>query len=262
MGVVTLLTDFGEKDAYVAEMKGVILGIVEDVRIVDISHKVTPYSIDEGAFLLLTAVPYFPEGTVHVAVVDPGVGTDRRGIIVETEVCTLVGPDNGLLIPAAKRCGSFNVFEITNREYMLSSKTHTFHGRDVFASVAGYLAKGVDAEEMGRRIEDYVEERFFILEEMTEETMVRVLHVDRFGNIVTNLKGDAVLKQVKYGDRIKVSINGKEYVMPFLKSYGFTGRGEFLLTVGGTGFLEVAVNQGSAAKSLDVEVGGTFTLFL
>ncbi|RLF26579.1 MAG: hypothetical protein DRN01_04420 [Thermoplasmata archaeon] len=261
MSVVTLLTDFGDEDAYVAEMKGVILGIVEDMRIVDISHKVTPYSIDEGAFLLLTVVPYFPKGTVHVAVVDPGVGTSRRGIVVETETCTFVGPDNGLLIPAAKRCGVFRVFEITNTGYMLPSKTHTFHGRDVFAPVAAYIAKGVDVEEIGRRIEDYVDFDFnFVVK--NEKIISKVLHVDRFGNVVIGVNDDFVVKRFRYGEKIRFLVKGREYVAPFLKSYGFVEKNELLLTVGGTGFLEVSVNQGSAAEKLDVEVGEVFTLFL
>ncbi|HID25101.1 MAG TPA: hypothetical protein EYP23_01365 [Thermoplasmata archaeon] len=262
MKVVTFLTDFGEKDTYVAEMKGVILGITRDVKIVDITHQVTPHSVEEGAFLLLTAVPYFPQGTIHVAVVDPGVGTERKGIIVKTRVCTLVGPDNGLLIPVAKKLGDFKVFEIINKKYMLPSITHTFHGRDVFAPVAAYLAKGVDAGDIGRETKSYLHHDFDAVRKVDGRITGRVVHIDRFGNVVTNIDGDIVLRYLRYGGKTWFSVSNKKHRAPFVKAYGFVEKNETLLTVGGTGFLELSINQGNAAEKLNVKTGDSVTLFL
>jgi len=140
MNIITFLTDFGINSNYVAQMKGVTLSLV-DATLIDITHDVAPHDIREGAFILRSTAPYFPIGTIHVAVVDPGVGTDRRNILITTKSQILVGPDNGLLLPAARMLGDFIVYEITNKKYMLGSVSNTFHGRDVFAPVAAYIAK-------------------------------------------------------------------------------------------------------------------------
>ncbi len=148
MKIITFLTDFGTKDGYVAQMKGLLSSIV-DSRFVDITHDITPHDVREGAFILQNSVAYFPVGTVHIAVVDPGVGTTRRGIIVATRSQVLIGPDNGLLMPAAHFLGDFIVYEISNDRYKLNSISNTFHGRDVFSPVAAHIINGVPFEAFG-----------------------------------------------------------------------------------------------------------------
>ena len=148
MKLMTLLSDFGNKSNYVSQMKGVALSIT-DTRIEDISHEITPHNIREGAFVLKTSVQYFPVGTVHVAVVDPGVGTARKGLVIATRTQILVGPDNGLLIPAASSMGDFTVYEIANPNIMLNSVSNTFHGRDIFTPVAAHILNGLPFEQIG-----------------------------------------------------------------------------------------------------------------
>ena len=155
----TLTTDFGLRDPYVAEMKAVILGLCKTAQIVDITHAVEKFSIRSGAYMLASAAPYFPKDTINIAVVDPGVGSERRSIIVETKKGFFVGPDNGLLVLAAQMQGIKRVFEITNKKLMLRKVSFTFHGRDVFAPAAAYLANGVPLEEFGAEVADIVKPR-------------------------------------------------------------------------------------------------------
>ena len=142
---ITFLSDFGMKNSYIAQMKAVASSIT-DARLIDITHNITPHNIKEGAFILKTTVPFFPAGTVHVAVVDPGVGTNRKGIVIVTRSQILVGPDNGLLVPAAQALGDFNVYEITNQKLMVLPVSNTFHGRDIFTPVAANIINGVPFE--------------------------------------------------------------------------------------------------------------------
>ena len=152
MPIISLLSDFGLKDPYVSEMKAIILSICPNVTLIDITHEVSKYNIMEGAFILASATPYFPENTVHLAVVDPGVGSKRRPIIVRSKRHLYVGPDNGLLILAAKNDGIINVYHVVNEKYMRKEISSTFHGRDIFAPVSAYLANGVKPEEIGIEI--------------------------------------------------------------------------------------------------------------
>jgi len=262
MKTITLLTDFGEKDTYVAQMKGVILSICRDANIIDITHEIIPQNIEEGAFLLMNTVSFFPKNTIHVAVVDPGVGTDRRGIVIETEDFKLVGPDNGLLIPSAKKYSRFRVFEITNQNYLLPSKTHTFHGRDVFAPVAAYLAQGIGIESVGEEIYDYVDLDIWVGEIKEDRIVGKIMHIDRFGNAITNIEGKTILEHLEYGSRVLISVESREYEMPFVKSYGFVGKGEKLLTIGGNGFLEISMNQGNASQEMELKIGSKVIISL
>lgn len=151
--LITLTTDFGLGE-YTAAMKGVILGINSQGKIIDINHKITAQNIKEAAYVMYSAVPYFP-WAVHVGVVDPGVGTDRKGIVIQCENGLLVGPDNGLLIPCARKLGIRKIYEISNKKYMNDVISNTFHGRDIFAPAAAYLSIGISAEEMGEEISDF-----------------------------------------------------------------------------------------------------------
>ncbi len=262
MKVITLLTDFGLKDPYVAQMKGVILSIAKDVKIIDISHEVHPQNIEQGAFLLYTSIPYFPKGSIHVAVVDPGVGTSRRGIIIDCKDYTLVGPDNGLLVPAARRCENFKVYEIVGKKYTLDKITYTFHGRDVFAPIAAYIANGISLADIGREIEDYVDFNLEFGKVCEDKINGKIFHIDRFGNLITNIEEGLIKRYIEYGERIDLIIKGRKYRVKFLKSYGYSKEGEILLTIGGIGFLEISVNKGSASRELGASIGDRVTLVL
>jgi len=256
MKIITLLTDFGTGSSYVAQMKAVILGIIENVNIIDISHSITPQAIEEGAFVLATSIPYFPEGSIHVGVVDPGVGTERRGIIVKTKHHILVGPDNGLLIPAARRLGEFEVYEISNKRYMLKNISSTFHGRDIFAPVAAYIAKGILIEKIGKKIEDFVDmDPFSEVDFSNSKLSGKVVYVDNFGNIITNINGNKLLNKKKFDEELKIILGGRKYRVRFVKSFGFVKKGELLITVGSSGFIEISINQGNEAVELGVKKG-------
>jgi S-adenosylmethionine hydrolase len=185
--VVSLLTDFGMQDPYVAEMKAVILTHCPQIRIVDISHEISKFNVHMGAFVLASAAPYFPDGTVHVAVVDPDVGTKRRPIIVETSRSFYVGPDNGVVMLAASRDGLRKVFVIERSSYLLSAVSNTFHGRDVFAPAAAGLAMGCDPSSFGREIQDYLVPSFAKPVVRAGAVLGEILHVDSFGNIITSI---------------------------------------------------------------------------
>lgn len=256
--IITLTSDFGLKDPYVAEMKAVILGILPNCSIVDISHLVEKYSVREGAFLLASAVPYFPEGTIHIAVVDPGVGTRRRPIVIETTQGYLVGPDNGVLVLAAESLGIKNVHEITSRQFMLSQVSETFHGRDVFAPAAAHLAKGLDIEELGRRVTEFVRPRFTIVDQGRDALVGEVLHIDHFGNIITNLLSKEVAR-FKDG-MVRVELPGTALELSLSQTYADVKPQEPLALIGGHNCLEIALNQGSAAKKFSTKTGDRVTI--
>jgi len=254
--VISLLSDFGLKDPYVAEMKAVILSICREASIIDISHEIEKFNIRMGAFILAQAARYFPEGTIHVAVVDPGVGTSRRPIIVETERSLYVGPDNGLLILAAQNEGVRHVYEIANSKYMLKRVSRTFHGRDIFSPAAAHLANGVEPSEFGPIIQDPVKPSFSAPNIQEETIMGEVIHIDGFGNIITNIS-EKNLKAVgiSEGMDFSVQLNGEQLILKLCSSYGEVPRNAFLSIIGGTGFLEISVNQGNASEILGVKTG-------
>ncbi len=189
-GIITLTSDFGLHDAYVGIIKGVMLAIFPDAVIVDISHNIQPQNITEAGYLLLTSVPYFPKETVHLAVVDPGVGTSRRAILVQTPEQFLVGPDNGIftdfLAPSAK------VFHLDRPEFFLNNVSQTFHARDVFAPVSAHLAKGVAPSSLGKTIYDAVQLPRPKPEIKSDRVLGQVIHIDRFGNLITNITRELV----------------------------------------------------------------------
>ena len=252
MKIITFLSDFGTKDGYTAQMKGVALGIT-DARMIDITHDITPQNIREGAFILRGVVPFFPTGTVHVAVVDPGVGTERRGIFITTSKQILIGPDNGLLMPAAHFLGNYIVYEITNVKYMLSSVSTTFHGRDIFTPIAAHITNGVPFEEIGRRIDDFIDLDFGYGEIRENAASGQVIYIDNFGNIITNITEEILLKGLAYDKKIMVYIGEKHIEIPFVKAYGFVKKRKMLATIGSSDFLEIGINQGNAAKKLSIK---------
>lgn len=254
MSLISLTTDFG--DLYPAAMKAVILGINPELQIIDIIHSIRQAGIREGAFALYSLVQYFPEGTIHIGVVDPGVGTSRRALAIKAgcarEEQFFVGPDNGLLIPAARRLGEIEVYEITNPELMFKSGiSATFHGRDIFAPVGAHISKGIPIEDVGPRISDFVNLDFENFGIDGPFLIGEVIFADSFGNIITNIPQEVVFKFSTFGSQIEV--NGRR--ISFVQTYGFMGQEEPLALIGSHGFLEIAVNKGNASLHFGLKSG-------
>lgn len=254
--IVTLTTDFGLNDHFVGTMKGVILNIVPDAEIVDICHTVQAFDILDGALALAHAYPYFPAGTVHLVVVDPGVGSARRPIVASSEEYNFVAPDNGVLSLMYAREERLSVRQITSDHYFLQPLSNTFHGRDIFAPVAAYLAKGVNHEKFGPEIADFV--RFNAPKPKTvDEKTLRgvVLRVDRFGNLITNFAPEdvpALFQQPPAPFKITI---GKKEISTLRPNYAEAAAGEVFAIIGSMGYLEIAANRGAAAQLLGVGKG-------
>lgn len=249
--MITLTTDFGLKDPYVAEMKGVIYSVNPAANIVDVSHQIDRYNLRMAAFVLVSAAPYFPKGAVHVAVVDPGVGTARRAIVVQTKQAFFVGPDNGSLMLAAQAQGIDHIYELTNPDYMLPKVSSTFHGRDIFAPAAAYLDKGIKPKEFGAEIIDPVTPKFANVEHKNGCIFGEVLHVDGYGNVITNISQ----AEVSEAKSVKVNLHHVSLHLNCSKTYGESKPQEPLALVGSHGFLELALNQGSFSEKYRVNPG-------
>jgi S-adenosyl-L-methionine hydrolase (adenosine-forming) len=254
--IVTLLTDFGTADYFVGAMKGAVLASNPEARVVDITHEVPPYDVEAGAFTLRSAFETFPEGTVHVAVVDPGVGSARRAIAVEGRGHTFVGPDNGIFGHVYERVRPCRVFQLTNTKFFRSEVSPTFHGRDIFAPVAGALSRGARAEELGPEVFDFARLPSAAVERSAEGTLAgAVIHVDRFGNLITNITHEDLSDEaIARGARLLIA--GHE-IRRFRRFFAedAEGAGEPFAVWGSAGLLEVAVFRGSAARLLGVERG-------
>jgi S-adenosylmethionine hydrolase len=254
MPVISLLTDF--MSFYPGQMKAVIIGINPSAVFVDIAHDIPPQNICAGAFALMVSAPYFPAGTVHLAVVDPGVGTSRRSIIVESGGHIFVGPDNGLLIPAARRLSqNFTVREITNST-LFQNVSSTFHGRDIFAPVAAYLSRGMMPAKVGDKCADYIELDFGTPRFDNNKVLTKVVFIDGFGNVITNIPGELMLKKFDYGDNLRI----KNINMPLVHTFADVTSGEPLILIGSHGYLEISVNAGSAAGLLGIGTGDTLKI--
>lgn len=253
--VITLTTDFGLRDPYVAEMKAVILGIYSEATIVDISHEVEKYNIGMAAFILASAAPYFPADSIHVAVVDPGVGTKRKAIIVQKGDTFFTGPDNGVLSLAIDETEeTMHVREIENKKLILPNISNTFHGRDVFAPVAGYLAIGIPLEEFGPEISNLVRPRFSSVTERNGKIVGEIAYVDGFGNVITNIK-EHKLSNVKKGMAVNVKLGNTSMNLKFCGAYDEVANGSLLALIGSHDFLEISQNRGNAAKVLKIRTG-------
>jgi hypothetical protein len=259
--IITLTTDFGSRDPYAAEMKAVIVGISPNATIVDITHQVDKFNISMGAYILASACPYFPEGTVHAAVVDPGVGTKRRPIIVQTERSCFVGPDNGLLALAARSIGGkMHIYSITNREFMLPSVSNTFHGRDIFAPAAAHLANGRRPADLGKEIHQMISPGFMRTIRRKDAFEGQVIHIDDFGNIITNFTAKQ-LQTMKIKDEARLKIGEVKQTLKLCKAYGEVKKRQPLAIIGSSNLLEISVNQDSAASKFNVQVGNKISIF-
>jgi hypothetical protein len=257
--ILTLTTDFGLADHYVGVMKGVILGICPRARIVDLSHDVPTYNVAQGSYIIEASWRYFPRDTVHVVVVDPGVGSSRRPILIEAAGQYFVGPDNGVLaaICASAKC---KVRVISNKKYFRQPVSRTFHGRDIFAPVGAHLAAGVSPSRIGTTIKNYSR---LALPPPSQSGKRRwkgsVLRIDRFGNLITNFAASAfpTLESQKF----KLAV-GPFQTSLLAHNYAECQPGELLVIPGSSGYYEVSVNQGSAARHTKCEPGAPVELIL
>ena len=267
--VLAFTTDFGSSDAYVAAMKGVALGIARDLTLVDVTHEVPRHDIAHGAFVLGSVYRYFPAHTVHVAVVDPGVGTSRKAVALVTPAGSFCAPDNGFLsfvlndhliegrtsfestefgepIKVAVPDGC-EAYEISNPAYRLEPVSDTFHGRDIFTPAAAHLASGLEPHRLGEPLREITILNLFTLEKSSNAVVGRVIHIDRFGNVVTNIPADHLPK----GDIVVEVSDTKIHGL----SATFADTNGLLALIGSHGYLEIAENLGSAAHRLGIEVG-------
>ncbi|HID96156.1 MAG TPA: hypothetical protein EYP53_08920 [Candidatus Latescibacteria bacterium] len=251
--IITLTTDFGTRDGYAGAMKGVILRINPEVWVVDVTHEIEPHDIAGAAFVIAGAYRYFPEETVHLVVVDPGVGGERRPIIVRTEDYLFVGPDNGVFSLIYRREKRSRVIEISNPDLMLPEVSDTFHGRDIFAPAAAHMSKGVELSRFGKEITDYVQIPFDEPRIKGDRLEGQIIHIDRFGNLITNLSRD--IFEAFVGERnFRIEVESKT-LNRVCRSYSEVREGELLVIFGSLGLLELSVNCGNAAELLRLRGG-------
>ncbi len=262
--IIGLLTDFGTRDYFVGAMKGAILSVCADAKIVDITHQIEPQNISAASFTLRACYRNFPAKTVFVAVVDPGVGSSRRAILVETTDYFFIAPDNGLLSfifnerenSDAGAENFFRVFELTNEKYFAKKPSRTFHGRDIFAPVAAHLASGVAPEKFGAEISDFV-----CFEENRPrkisggESEAEVIHIDRFGNLITNLTRENL------PEKFSLQIGGRK-IERLREFFAEAEKNEVFMIFGSAGFLEIAAYKASAKELLKVETGAKVSVFV
>jgi S-adenosylmethionine hydrolase len=254
VSIITLTTDFGLADGYVGTMKGVILGIAPTVTIVDISHDIAPQDVREAAYTLYAAYPYFPQGTIHVVVVDPGVGSERRAIALRTPQAAFVAPDNGVLsyVVAGERVEQ--MVELTNSRYHLSPVSYTFHGRDIFAPAAAHLARGIPLAELGQPLTEIITFPIPRPQIRPDGTIVgQVIHVDRFGNLITSITSKDLVDHSPPGGSV-VKIKGQS-IRGIVNTYAEVTPGKLLALIGSEGHLEISVSGSSASQTLAAKAG-------
>lgn len=260
---ITLTTDFGLSDPYVASMKGSIYTVNPDARVIDVTHDLAPQAIEQAVFVFQYALPYLPPGSIHVLVVDPGVGTDRRPMALVTPEATFVAPDNGLLsvaLPEEVRAGAgpgptlvdlppgFTAFELTNDTYHRQPVSVTFHGRDIFSPVAAHLSLGVRPEELGGKASQVLALRPFVAASNDDGTLAgRVVHVDRYGNLITDVRGGQIAST-----QVTIDIAGRSIVGV---SRTYAEAPPLAAIIAGTGYLAIVVPNGSAAAELTIGIG-------
>ena len=252
-GVITLITDFGEESGFAGVVKGVILTINPNCQIIDISHQISPQCIEEAAFLLHNAYSYFPKHSIHVVVVDPGVGSDRKPILVETDRYWFVGPDNGVFSFVFSMKGFKKVWEIANKRYFLPEVSSTFHGRDIFAPVAAHISLGVPAEKLGKELR-----RFVMLKDLEPRISAgmikaKVIYIDHFGNLVCNVSQDLFTK-LGAGKSFRITVGGRT-IQRLSLSYADAEDGEILALFGSSRWLEISLKDGNCQRALQVKKG-------
>jgi len=262
MRFISLLTDFGLSDAYVGVMKGVVASINPDARIIDICHDIAPQDVRAAAFLLASSYSYFPPGTIHVAVVDPTVGSARAALCVQAGDYFFIGPDNGVVSAACYKAGRPKIYRLENEKYFLKNRSRTFHGRDIFAPAAAHLSAGAPIESMGRRMRSMKRIR---LPRPTvrhgskkNEQWVRgkIIHIDRFGNLITNIEPETLQKAFPRRNRRTLNIICSGHAIRGVsETYSDVAPGRALALVGSYGLVEISVRDRNASSSLGVERG-------
>lgn len=252
MHTITLTTDFGTKDWFVGTMKGVLLGINPRAVIADITHEIPPGDLRSGAFSLMASTRYFPKGTVHVAVVDPGVGGQRQAIAVQTANYIFVGPDNGVLSWALTREEIKGIRLLEHSKYFLKTISRTFHGRDIFAPVAAHLSGGLPLAKLGRELKDFVRLPWPVPVARRSKLHGEIIHIDRFGNAITNIGIEQVTREYKGTCEVMGRRKVRCALAPF---YSAVPVNSPVAVMGSNGFLEIAVNGGSAAQRFGLNAG-------
>lgn len=257
--IITLTTDYGTNDHLVGTLKGVILKINPDVTIVDITHHVRPYDLLDGALAIGSAYRYFPARTIHIVIVDPSVGTERRPLLVSGETQYFIAPDNGVLSLVYEQEKSLTVRHVNAEHYFLQPLSKTFHGRDVFAPVAAWLSKGWQTASMGEEIADF--KRFALPKPKASEGSVAgtVLRADHFGNLLTNFTPADLPDGALKSGALRMQVNGHE-VKRLVETFAHGEPGEPVAIVGSSGYIEIAVNKGNAAKALGAGRGAAVVL--
>ncbi len=257
--IITLTTDYGNSDHLVGTLKGVILKIVPEATIVDITHNVSPFDLLDGALAIGSSYSYFPPRTIHVVVVDPGVGTERKPLLVTADTHYFVAPDNGVLSLVYEREQSILVRHANVSHYYLEPVSNTFHGRDVFAPIAAWLAKGAQASAMGDEITEY--KKFAMPKPKAGDGILKgvVLRVDSFGNIITNFRSEDLPADALQNGSVQLQV-GTQAVSKLVDTFAKGAPGEAFAYVGSNGFVEIGINRGNASKSLAIGRGTQVTL--
>ena len=264
--VIGLLTDFGDEDFFVASLKGVIARINPDAHVIDITHRVPSFNVLSGSFMLSAAYRYFPQKTIFLAVVDPGVGSSRKILCVKTNRYFFIGPDNGVLSMALNRETIVEIREVVDKEYFLPHLTSTFEARDKMAPVAAWLSKGTPCEKFGPKIVTYKEVEVRKPKGEGNNLVGRILHIDKFGNMITNIPAEMLVEKLESLDSrlIRLRLVRTPIVdtpeltrldIMYRKTYGEAEKGEALCLTGSLGFLEIAVREGSASEWLKARLG-------
>ena len=257
--IIALFTDFGVRDAYVAQMKGVILGINADVAVIDLNHEVAAFDVRQAAYLLEASSRYLPAGSIVVTVVDPGVGTARRPLLCGTQSDRwFVGPDNGVFTHVLAEQGFREAYVLTEAAYFAPRVSSTFHGRDIFGPVAAHLAGGVPANHFGPRVETLTTFPVSPPRAVDQAAVGEIVHVDHFGNIVTNVTPD-LLAGLQVGRHLLVTINERRWTVPFCSTYGMQPEGRLMALVSSSDTLEIALTQGNASAQVKAPVGTGIT---
>lgn len=257
--IITLTTDFGLRDYYVGALKGAILSIVPDVRLIDISHDIPPQDIMAGSWVVQNITHLYPPHTVHLVVVDPGVGTDRKPVALKIDGHYFVGPDNGIFSLLTEN-QNFEAVHLTNPEFWRQHPSNTFHGRDIFAPVAAHLSSGINLNRLGEPLDELKTYRWASPIADKDGLQGWVIHIDTFGNLITNLSS-SIINKVIGKRKVKIYV-GNTILTEMVHTYGSVVEGEPAAYIGSSGMLEVAINKGNAKEMLSVKKGAQISLVL
>lgn len=258
--IITLTTDFGYRDHYVSAMKAVILGIVPDIRLVDISHEIPPHDTMAGAWVVRNSAMLYPPGTIHLVVVDPGVGTDRKPVAIQINDQTFVGPDNGLFSLIAEDF-DYKAVSLTNKKYWRNSRSNTFHGRDIFASVAAHLSLGISLSDLGEELDKLVTYRWAVPISDKDGIQGWIVHIDRYGNLITNIPETLLSECLHESQAIRIYV-GNTILHEISYTFASVTDGEPVAYIGSSDKLEIAINRGNAKEMLGVEKGAQISIII